>query len=128
MTNCGRGVVDPYSAIDGILRTAVEGVGKGSVMAFGSGNGEGVFGMHEVVSSLLALSGEVAVCKLVALEALMYPTLRAIEDREGEAWKAADTYFIGGEARGSTDGVIISEFDVGEVNVPVVLAFVAHHG
>ena len=64
-------------------------------MAFGSGNGEGVLGTHEVVSSLLALSGEVAVCKLVALEALMCSTMRAIEDREGEAWKAADMYFVG---------------------------------
>ena len=84
--------------------------------------------MHEVVGSLLALSGEVAVCKLVAFGTLMRPTMRAIEDREGEAWKAADMYFIGGEARGSTDGVVISEFDVGEVNVPAVLGFVAHHG
>ena len=97
-------------------------------MAFGSGNNEGVLGTHEVVSSLLALSGEVAVCKLVALEALMRSTMRAIEDREGEAWKAADMYFIWGEARGSTDEVVLSELDVGEVYVPVVLAFVAHHG
>ena len=85
-------------------------------------------GMHEVVGSLLALSGEVAVCKLVALETLMRPTMRAIEDREGEAWKAADMYFIRGEACDGTDGVVIGEFDVGEINVPVVLAFVAHHG
>ena len=128
MTNCGRGVVNPYPAADGILRAAVEGVGEGSVMAFGSGNSEGVLGTHEVVSSLLALSGEVAVCKLVAFEALMRSTMRAIEDREGEASKAADMDFIGGEARGSTDRVVISEFDMGKVNVPVVLAFVAHHG
>ena len=77
---------------------------------------------------MLALSGEVEVCKLVALETLIRPTMRAIEDREGEAWKAADMYFIRGETCGSTDGVVIGEFDVGEVNVPVVLAFVAHHG
>ena len=128
MTNCGRGVVDPYPAADGIFRAAVEGVGEGSVMTFDSGNGEGVLGTHEVVSSLLALSGEVAVCKLVAFEALMRSTMRAIEDRDGKAWKAADMYFIWGETRGSTDGVVIGEFDVGEVNVPVVLAFVAHQG
>ena len=58
----------------------------------------------------------------------MRPTMRAIENRQGEAWKAADIYFIRGETRGSTDGVVIGEFDVWEMNVPVVLAFVAHHG
>ena len=128
LMNCGRGVVGPYPAADGIFRAAVEGVGEGSVMAYGSGNGEGVLGTHEVISSLLALSGEVAVCKLVALEALMRSIMRAIKVREGEAWKAADMYFIRGEACSSTDGVVIGEFYEGEVNIPVVLAFVAHHG
>ena len=128
MTNCGRGVVDPYPAADGTPRAAVEGVGEGSIMAFGSGNSESVLGTHEVVSSVLVLSGEVAVWKLVAFETLMRPTMRAIENREGKARKAADMYFIWGEARGSTDGVVISELDVGEVYVPVVLSFVAHHG
>ena len=36
--------------------------------------------------------------------------------------------FIGGKARGSANGVIIGVFDVGKMDVPVVLAFIANHG
>ena len=36
--------------------------------------------------------------------------------------------FIGGKARGGANGVIISVFDVGKMDVPVILVFVADHG
>ena len=36
--------------------------------------------------------------------------------------------FIGGKARGGADGVVISVFDVGTMDVPVVLVFVTDHG
>ena len=36
--------------------------------------------------------------------------------------------FIGGEARGGANGVVIGVFNVGKMDVPVVLVFVADHG
>ena len=36
--------------------------------------------------------------------------------------------FVRGEARGRTDRVVVRVFDMREVNVPVVLMFVTHHG
>ena len=36
--------------------------------------------------------------------------------------------FIGGQARGGANEVVISVFDVGKMDVPVVLVFVADHG
>ena len=36
--------------------------------------------------------------------------------------------FIGGKARGSTNGVVIGVFDVGKMDFPVVLVFIADHG
>ena len=36
--------------------------------------------------------------------------------------------FIGGKARGGANGVVIGVFDVGKMDVPVVLVFVADHG
>ena len=39
----------------------------------------------EFISSLLSLAGEVAVSELVAVQALMNTTVRAIKDGEGEA-------------------------------------------
>ena len=36
--------------------------------------------------------------------------------------------FIGGKARSGANGSVIGVFDVGEVDVPVVLVFVTDHG
>ena len=36
--------------------------------------------------------------------------------------------FIGGEARGGANRVVIGAFDMGEMDVPVVLVFVTDHG
>ena len=36
--------------------------------------------------------------------------------------------FIGGKARVGANGVVVGVFDVGKVNVPVILAFVTDHG
>ena len=36
--------------------------------------------------------------------------------------------FIGSKARGGANGVVISVFDVGKMDVPVVLVFVTDHG
>ena len=36
--------------------------------------------------------------------------------------------FIGGEARGGANGVVIGVSDMGEMDVPVVLVFVTDHG
>ena len=36
--------------------------------------------------------------------------------------------FVRGEARGRADGVVVRVFNMREVNIPVILKFVAHHG
>ena len=36
--------------------------------------------------------------------------------------------FIGGEARGGANRVVISVFDMGEMDVPVVSVFITDHG
>ena len=36
--------------------------------------------------------------------------------------------FIGGEARGGANRVVRGVFDMGEMDVPVVLVFVTYHG
>ena len=58
----------------------------------------------------------------------MSTTVRSIKDGEGEAREASDVDFIGGKARGGANGVVIGVFDVGKVDVPVVLVFVIGHG
>ena len=51
----------------------------------------------------------------------MVTPVRAVEDGEREAREASDMDFIGGKARGGANGVVIGVFDVGKVDVPVVL-------
>ena len=36
--------------------------------------------------------------------------------------------FIGGEARGGANGVVIGIFDMGKMDVPVVLVFITNYG
>ena len=87
-----------------------------------------MLGTHEVVSSLLALSGEAAICKLVALKALMRSSIRAVENCRGKARQATDVDFIRSKTGGSADRVVVSKLDMGQVYIPVVLLFVADHG
>ena len=83
---------------------------------------------HNSIGALLSVASEVAIGELIAVEALMGTTVRSIKDGEGEAREASDVDFIGGKARGGANGVVIGIFDVGKVDVPVVLVFVTDHG
>ena len=58
----------------------------------------------------------------------MGTTVRSIKDGEREAREASDVDLIRGKARSGVDGVVIGVFDVGKMDVPVVLMFVADHG
>ena len=62
---------------------------------------------YKFIRTLLALASKVAVGELVAIEVLMYTTVRSIKDGEREARQASDMDFIGGEARGGTNRVVI---------------------
>ena len=62
---------------------------------------------YKFIRTLLALESKVAVGELVAIEVLMYTTVRSIKDGEREAQQASNMDFIGGEARGGTIGVVI---------------------
>ena len=57
--------------------------------------------------TLLALASKVAVGELVAIEVLMYTTVRSIKGGEREARQASNMDFIGGGARGGANGVVI---------------------
>ena len=83
---------------------------------------------HKFIGALLALASEVAIGELIAVEVLIRTTVRSIKDGEGKAWEASDVKFIGGKARGGANGVVISVFDVGKMDVPVVLVFVTDYG
>ena len=62
---------------------------------------------YRFIRTLLALASKAAVGELVAIEVLMYTTVRSIIDGEREARQASNMDFIGGEVRGGANGVVI---------------------
>ena len=83
---------------------------------------------HNFIGALLSVASEVAIGELIAIEALMDTTVRSFKDGEEEAREASNVDFIGSTARGRANRVVIGVFDVGTMNVPVVLMFVTDHG
>ena len=118
MADGGGSVVDPYPSASHVFGATEESIGESGVAPIDASNGEGVLFAHDLISATLS----------VASEALMATPVRSVEDGEREAREASDMDFIGGEARGGANGVVIGVFDVGKVDVPVVLVFVTDHG
>ena len=99
-------------------------IGESGVVPIDPSNGEGVLFSHNFIGTLLAFANEVAIGELIAVKALVDTTVRSFEDGEGNA---RDVDFIGNKARGGANGVVIGVFDVGKMDVPVVLVFVTDH-
>ena len=127
MADSGGGVVDPYPSASRVFGAAEEGIGESGVAPVYPSNGEGVLLSHKFVGALLTLAGEVATGELVAVEVLMSTTVRSIKDGEGKVREASNVDFIGGKGRRGANGVVIGVFDVGKMDVPVVLVFVTDH-
>ena len=120
--------MDPYPSASRVFGAAEEGIEESGISPVYLSNGEGMLFSHKFVGALLTLASEVAIGELVAVEVLMGTTLRSIKHGEGEAREASDVDFIGGKVRSGANGVVIGIFDVGKMDVPDVLVFVADHG
>ena len=128
LADSGGGIVDPYPSASRVFGAAAEGIGESGIATVYPSNGEGVLFSHKFVGALLTLACEVAIGELIAVEVLMGTTVRSIKDGEGKALEASDVDFIGGKARRGANGVVMGVFDVGKMDVPVVLVFVTDHG
>ena len=128
MADSGGGIVDIYPSASRVFGAAEEGIGESGIALVYPSNGEGVLFSHKFVGALLTLASEVAIGELVAVEVLMGTTVRSIRDGEGKMREASDVVFIEGKGRGGANGVVIGAFDVGKMDIPVVLVFVTDHG
>ena len=128
MADSGGGIVDPYPSASRVFGATEKGIGESGVAPIDPSNGEGVLFAHDFIGASLSVASEVAIGELIAIMALMGTTVRSFEDGERKAREASDVDFIGGKARGGANGVVIGVFDVGKVDVPVVLVFVTDHG
>ena len=82
---------------------------------------------NNVLRALLPIGGQVAIGQVVADQALMSHDVSAVETRHGETWESAHVDLTGRQTRRRADGIVVSEFDVRQLRVPIVLSLVDDH-
>ena len=121
----GKGrIVNPCPTTHSEVRCWTQRVGEGGVSAVNTGSGEGVACADNVVRALLPVVGQIAIGEVVTGQTLVSHDTCAVENRQGEPWESAHVDLVGRQTRRRADRVVVSEFDVGQMRVPVVLSLV----
>ena len=124
----GRGrVVHPCSTTRSEVRCWTQRVGEGGVSAVNTRNCEGVVCADNVVRALLPVGGQVAIGQVVTGQTLVYHHTSAVEHRQGESWESAHVDLVGRQTRRRADGIVVSKFDVRQMQVLIVLSLVDDH-
>ena len=82
---------------------------------------------NNIAGALLAFRRQVAVCKVVASQALMAGDPRAVENSERESREPAQVNLVGGQASGGADRIVVGELHVCQLRIPIALAFFDYH-
>ena len=80
-----------------------------------------------VVRALLPVGGQVAIGQVVTGQTLMSHDTSAVENRQGGRWESAHVDLVGRQTRRRANGIVVSEFYVGQMQVPIVLSLVDDH-
>ena len=96
-------------------------VGDGGFSAVNTGNGEGVVCANNVVRALLPVRGQFAMGQVVTGQTLVSQKASAVNNRQGKPWNSARVDLVGRQTRRRADGIVISEFYVGQMQVPIVV-------
>ena len=124
----GRGrIVYPCPTTHCEVRCWTQRVGEGGVSAVNTGNGEGVVCADNVVCALLPVGGQIALSQVVTGQTLVSHDTGAVETRQGERWESAHVDLVRRQTRRRADRVVVSEFYVGQMQVPIVLSLVDDH-
>ena len=102
-------------------------IGEGEVSTVCTRNGEGVVCSENVVRALLPVGGQVAIGQVITGQTLVSHDAIAVENRQGKPWESAHVDLVGRQTHRHADGVVASEFDVGKMQVPIVLSLVDDH-
>ena len=84
-------------------------------------------GTDNVVRALWPVGGQVAIHQVVTGQALVSHDISAVETSQGGPWKSAHVDLVGRQTRDRADGILDREFDVGKMQVPIVLSLVDDH-
>ena len=79
---------------------------------------------NNVVRALSSVGGQVTIGQVVAGQTLVPHDASAVENRQGEPWESAHVEPVGRQARQRADGIVVSEFYVRQMQVPIVLSLV----
>ena len=121
----GRGrVVDPCQTTRSEVRCRTQRVGKGGFFAGNTGNGKGVMCAANVFRALLPVGRLVAIGQVVTGQTLVFHATSAVENRQEEPWECAHVDLVGCQTRRRADGIVVSEFYVGQMQVPIDLFLV----
>ena len=101
--------------------------GEGGVYACNTRNREGVECADNVARALLPVGGQVSIGQVVTDQTLVSHDTSAVENRRGGAWESAHVDLVGRQTCCRADGIVINEFDVGQMQVPIVLSLVDDH-
>ena len=75
----------------------------------------------------LSVGDHVAIRQVVADQTLVPHDAGAVENRQVETWKSAHVDLVGRQAHRRADGIVVREFDVRTMQVPIVLSLVDDH-
>ena len=77
-----------------------------------------------VVRALLPVGCQVAIGQVVTGQTLVSHDTSAVETRQGGPWKSAHVDLVRRQTRRRVNGIVVSEFDVGQMQVRIVLSLV----
>ena len=77
-----------------------------------------------VVRALLPVGGHVAIGQVVTGQTLVSHDTSTVKTVSGEPWESAHVDLVGRQTRRRADGVVVSEFYVGQMQVPIVLSLI----
>ena len=66
--------------------------------------------------------GQIAIGQVVTGQTLVSHNPRAVENRQREPWESAHVDLVGRQTHRRADGVVVSEFYMGQMQVPIVLS------
>ena len=82
---------------------------------------------NNVVRALLPVCSQVAVAQVVTGQTLVSRYSGAFENRQEETWESPHVNFVGRHFRCRANRIVVSELDVREPQIPVVLLLVDDH-
>ena len=95
--------------------------------AFNTRNGEDVVCADNVVRALLPVRCQIAIGQVVAGQTMVSNDTSAVETRQREPWESAHVHVIGRQTRRRADSIVVSKFDMEQMQVAVVLSLVDDH-